>query len=284
MSKYNFVFLCLARDCADYLDIFFNFLDTFPTKVSSKIIFGENNSRDNTKKKINDYIHKSKKNHKLLNLTSLNKINDRIERITKGRHLLKNYLIKKKIKSDYVCVMDLDNVLSKELNLNYAKFKKLVNSLKKKNNKLNGISVKSKPYYYDILAFKSKKFDLPNILQIQRSKQFFNAYYLRKKYIYSLQRKINKQKKLMTISSFNGLCLYNYDDYILGDYYYRENKLINSNKLLNEHMKFNLSLNKLNKKHILIDDIFKLKTPEEHIPASNFFNFIYNKIKNFFLI
>jgi hypothetical protein len=280
MKKYNFIFLCLVRDCEDTLDIFFDFIKTFPKKIPLKVIFGENNSKDNSKTLINDFIKTNDIDIKLLNLKRLNSIDDRIKRITKGRHLLKNYILKNKLKSDFVCIMDVDDVLLNKTSLNLKNFMNLAKNLKKNKKKFNGISVGSKPYYYDILAFKSSELELPNILEIQKSRKILNAYKMRQKYIYTPQKKITKRKNMITISSFNGLCIYNYNDYILGDYYYKS-KISLENNFLNEHMKMNISLNNINKKKILIDNNFKLNTPKEHIPAKSLIDLFFKKILNY---
>ena len=281
MKRFDIIFLCLVRDCEKSLNIFFHFLDSFPKKKKVKVVFGENNSKDNTRKKIAHYKSKSLIDIELLNIKKLNKISDRITRITHGRYFLQKYILKKNYKSKIVCIADVDNVLKNKKNLTFNFFNKLIESLKKNRHILNGISVKTSPFYYDILASQSKKIKLPNILEIQKSKNIFKGYYLRKKFIFSNQKKINKIKKNFTLSSFNGMCLYNYDDYIKGDYFYKEKK---SNKIVkfNEHLKFNLSLHDKNEKYILIDDNFYLSTPDEHYPYDNFIDFFLSKLKNFF--
>lgn len=280
MNNYDFIFLCLVRDCENTLDIFINFLKTFPKTKKIKVIFGENNSKDNTKDKIINYKSNSILEFQLLNLKKLSNISDRITRITKGRYLLQKYIIKKKYKSKYICIIDVDDVLLNCKCLTYNKFKKLVEKLSKNSHLLNGISVKSKPVYYDILAFKSNKINLPNILEIQRSKSFSKAYSLRKKYIFSIQKKINNMQNIFSISSFNGMCIYNFEDYIMGNYFYKEKYNIRKVKL-NEHMKFNMSLNKKNGKFIFVDDKFFLNTPKEHLPPNNILSFWFIRLKNY---
>lgn len=280
MSKksYDVIFLSLAQNCAPSIQLYFNFLETFPKNFKKKIIIAENNSRDGTRNIISNYS-KLNKDVTLLKTDFLNKVEERILRITKGRLFLQKYIIKNKLKSKFVCLIDLDDVLNNKIK--FIEFSKILTYLKKNEKKLNGISVKSKPFYYDILSFKCDKFYLPNILELQKSKNvFFQSYFSRKKYIYSVQRKINGYKKLETISSFNGLCVYNYKDFIKGNYLFK--RKIANNNIMNEHMNFNISLNVINKKKILIFDDFFLNTPAEHSPPNNIIDFYTKKLKSYF--
>lgn len=272
-KKYKIIFLSLAQNCASTLKNYFNFLERFPKSYKIKIIIAENNSKDNTREIIENYS-KTNKDVTLLKTDFLNSIDERILRITRGRDFLQKYIIKYNLNSDFICVIDLDDVIKKKIN--FKNFIKVLRHLKKNKNKLNGISVKTNPYYYDILALKCQKFKTPNILKIQREKNILSAYSIRKKYIYSLQKKLNTEKKLYTISSFNGLCVYNYKDFIKGNYFYGENNKKRVN--FNEHIKFNTSLNNLNGKFIQISDQLFLSTPKEHLPASSFINFWFNRI------
>ena len=275
-KTYDIIFLSLAQDCASSLYLYFKFLKTFPKNLKKKIIIAENNSKDNTRDVILNYL-KLNDEITLVKTDFLNRVDERILRITKGRLFLQKYIIKNNLRSRFVCLIDLDDVLNK--NMKFKDFNKILLELKNKEKILNGISVKSKPFYYDILAFKCDKFYLPNILEMQRSKKIISAYSERKKYIYSLQRKINKEKKLKTISSFNGLCVYNFKDYIKGNYFLKDS---NKKKVtLNEHMKFNISLHQKNGKYIMINDNFFLSTPKEHLPANSFFEFWNIKINNY---
>lgn len=272
MNKNSIIFLSLAQNCSLTLKNYFNFLEKFPKSFKIKFIIAENNSKDNTRKILDDYS-KINKDMTLIKADFLNRVEERILRITKGRHFLKNYIIKKKLKSEFVCVIDLDNVLKQKIEL--KNFFQILKDLRKNKKELNGISVKSNPYYYDILALKCDRFNLPNILNIQRDKNIFSAYNIRKKHIYSIQKKVNSEKKLNTISSFNGLCVYNYNDFILGDYFYGEKN--KKKATFNEHIKFNLSLYKKNGKFIRISDKLYLSTPKEHFPPKNLFEFCLDK-------
>lgn len=278
MNKNSIIFLSLAQNCSSTLKNYFNFLDKFPKSYKIKSIIAENNSIDNTREILDNYS-KINGNMTIIKADFLNRVEERILRITKGRHFLKNYIINKKLKSEFVCVIDLDNVIKKKIE--FKNFFQILKDLKNNKNKLNGISVKSNPYYYDILALKCDKFKLPNILEIQRNKNIISAYNNRKKYIYLLQKKINFEKKLNTISSFNGLCVYNYNDFILGDYFYGEKN--KKKATFNEHIKFNLSIHKKNGKFIQISDKLFLTTPKEHNPPKNFLQFCLNKFSLKFL-
>ena len=67
-----------------------------------------------------------------------------------------------------------------------------------------------------ILSFRMKNFFMKNIYFIQQNYRI----QLRKKYLYTVS---NKFKNLYTISSFNGMCIYNYNDYKHGSYIEKNN-------------------------------------------------------------
>lgn len=113
-----------------------------------------------------------------------------------------------------------------------------------------------------------------NIYKIQSEKNF-DFYNKRKKYIYDYQVKISKMKDLLTISSFNGFCIYFFNDYKNSNY-------ISKNKNITpEHLYFNNNIYKKNKKFILMSNAIILNTPQEHMPYNYFFYFVFKKIINF---
>lgn len=113
MNKNSIIFLSLAQNCSSTLKNYFNFLDKFPKSYKIKSIIAENNSIDNTREILDNYS-KINGNMTIIKADFLNRVEERILRITKGRHFLKNYIINKKLKSEFVCVIDLDNVIKKK--------------------------------------------------------------------------------------------------------------------------------------------------------------------------
>ena len=162
----------------------------------------------------------------------------------------------------------MDDVINDEFNLNLIN--NLIEILKSNHDKYFGVSVASKPYYYDILNFESDEFQNKSIKQLQNNKSI-RSYEKRKKLIYDLQFNLSKKKNFECISAFNGLCLYFYDDYLKSNYI--ENKIDQTP----EHLFFNRNLNKILGKKILISDNH-LRMPNEHKPLTNIFHFIFEKI------
>ena len=63
-----------------------------------------------------------------------------------------------------------------------------------------------------------------------------------------------------TISSHNGLSIYNYDDYLIGNY------KVDTNNIKSEHISLNKSINKVTKKKIRMLNHLSVNTPPEHMP------------------
>jgi len=181
MSKKNIdiAFLGLAQNCEIYLDNFFKVLNEVKKKNSIKVLIGENDSKDLTFDKIhrniliNDDIQ-------FIDTTFIEKFNDRIERLALAREELKVTLEKLDISPKFVCVVDLDDVLNSSFNANTIY--DLIETLQKNKSKYFAISVKSKPYYYDILNFESDEFINHNVKSLQNNKKI-NSYSDRKKKI-----------------------------------------------------------------------------------------------------
>ena len=255
-SDYDIVFLSLARNCEKTIHKFFNFLEELKKndfKVLS--IVGENNSEDLTFDKIRRYSENSDL-VKLLDTTFIEKFDDRILRLSKARQHLKNFIHEQNITSKYICVIDLDEVI--EVGISYQKFISLKQMLDKNNDKFFAISVKTTPYYYDILNYEDQNNINLDILKLQNRKDLF-SYFERKKKIYNLQKRISEKDDLISISSFNGLCIYFFKDFING-YYYQES----NNNPIPEHLNLNRLIKKKTNKDILVSNQLILRMPEEH--------------------
>ena len=273
INNYDIVFLSLARNCEKTVEIFFNFLEDLE-KNNYKVlsIVGENNSEDLTFDKLRRYSETSNL-LRLLDTTFIEKFNDRIIRLSKARQYLKNYLEEKRITSKYVCVIDLDEVISE--GINYKEFITIKETLDKGCDKLFGISVKTSPYYYDILNYEDKDNINLNILKLQNTKDLF-SYFERKKKIYNLQKKITSMDESLSISSFNGLCLYLYEDYINGFYFQEKN-----NNPIPEHLNLNRLIKNKTKKDIIFLNKLIFRMPEEHRPIFSFIHFLINKFTKY---
>ncbi len=270
-EKYDIIFLGLAQNCEQHIDKFFNIIEILSHKLKLHVMIGENNSNDFTFDKIKKFQNKTKVDFKFVDTTFIEQYPDRIKRLASARQKLKENILELKIESDYVCVVDLDDVLNN--NFNDKLIHSLIEILKINRLKYFAVSVSSKPYYYDILNFESSEFPNLNIKQLQNNRTL-NSYTNRKKYIYDVQKKISKKKSFECISAFNGLCLYIYEDFIKSSY------LEDSIDVTPEHLYLNRNINKVSNKSILVTD-FHLQMPNEHKPIGNILSFIFEKIFKF---
>ena len=120
------------------------------------------------------------------------------------------------------------------------KFQNLLNFLQDNKNKYFALSVKSVPYYYDILNFESKNFPNTDVKKIQLDKKI-NSYKMRKKKIYDIQKKITELDNFECISVFNGMCIYNFQDYLLGEYF--NDASSKQEDTIPEHLNLNRKIN-----------------------------------------
>lgn len=272
-NVYDLIFLGLTQDCEKTLPGFFREIEKISKYKNIKVIIGENASNDFTFDLIQKQINKSEV-YDLVDTTFIEKFDDRIKRLALARQALKEYLITQKFKSKFICVIDLDEVLNETFNLHLLD--NLCSQLIQNEDKYFGISVSSKPYYYDILNFENE--DFPNffIKNLQNNKSL-KSYKNRKKFIYDVQKKLSNKFSFECISAFNGLCLYQYKEYILSNY------TVDEVDQTPEHLLFNRYLNKILKKKILVSSNY-FNMPEEHKPLNNIISFITEKFVKYFYI
>ena len=270
---YDLVILGLTQNCEKYLDYFFKDIKLASNHLNIKIIIGENGSSDYTFEK----IHKARLDIDFVDTTIVEQYRNRIFRLAKARQMLLDHIRHKNYQSKYICVMDLDDVL--ENCLIYENLKKLMTILEKNRNKYFAISTQSKPYYYDILSF-LKDPDFNNNIQEIMTKKFFFSYFLRKSKIYDVQKSLSQINSFECASSFNGMCIYFFDEFIKSNYF----DLDINKKIIPEHINLNLKLLKLTKKKILVTNEVYVNMPFEHKPISSFINFIIIKIIKYCLI
>ena len=265
---FDIVFLGLARNVSTTINSFMeSCYKLSDTGLNICVIIGENGSIDDTRKILKNYDPSKIKFH-YINTDFLNLYKNRIIRLTQGREFLKNYLKENNIISNYISVVDLDEVIKDGINV--KQYLKALEILEKNKKFFFAISSKSNPYYYDMLPLKIIDYYEFDIYKIQRTFKIFNFYRNRKKYIYDFQKKISKMKDISTLSSHNGLTTYFYNDFMSGSYIDSKNEPIKS-----EHVNLNLSINKKTKKFVLMTNTINLKTPQEHMPL-NFSQFLIN--------
>lgn len=272
-KELEIIFLGLAQNCEKFLDNFFKEIDKISYEKKISVFIGENGSSDYTFDKIQKKISKNKI-YNFIDTTFIEKYQDRIKRLAHARQCLLDKIIELNLRSKFICVLDLDDVINDKFNLNLIH--NLCETLIKNQDKYFGISLNSKPYYYDILNFESEEFPNMNIKKLQNNKKF-NSYQERKKFIYKVQKKISQKKIFETISAFNGLCIYKFDEYITSKY------LEDTKDQTPEHLYFNRMLSKnLNKKILVTENFFRM--PKEHKPLNNIFQFIFEKFIKYLTI
>ena len=277
-KNYDIIFTGLAQNCENHIDRFFKIYEEVKKKYKAIAIISENNSTDFTFDKIIKKTFEDK-DIKFIDSTSIEKFDDRIHRLAHARQQQKEFIFQEKLKAKFIIVIDLDDVLS--FNFDNLIFRKLINFLEKNRNKYFGLSVKSLPYYYDILNFESEDFPNTNIKKIQLDRKI-DSYQIRKKKIYKVQKKISNLKDFECISAFNGMCIYNYEDYLLGNYF--EDKNLKEEDTIPEHLNLNRKIHYLTKKYIYVSDELNFKMPDEHRPLLNIFSFFFNKFLKYFSV
>ena len=266
-SKIDIAFLGLAQNCEKHLPKFFSVIKEISQKKKIEVYIGENGSDDFTFGVIQKNIADNNKNINFIDTTFIEEFDDRIKRLALARQTLKNILIQSNLKPKFVCVVDLDDVLNHNFNSNMIE--NLIVLLDEKKDQYFGISVNSKPYYYDILNFESDEFPNRYIKKLQNNKSI-KSYNDRRNFIYKVQHLLTKKKFFDCISGFNGLCIYRYEEYIKSDY------VENAKDQTPEHLFFNRYLNKTLDKKILVTNNF-FKMPDEHKPLNNIFQFVFEK-------
>lgn len=269
---YDLIFLGVAKNCAEYLDYFFQAVRNISDDFRVKLIIGENGSDDNTLNKIrNSFL-----NVDFVDTSFIEQYPNRIFRLAKARQEVLDYLRKKNFQSRYICVIDFDDVLKKTLIEKNLKI--IIHILEENKNKYFGISSQSRPYYYDILNFLDEK-NFNNNLKLMDNKSIF-SYPERKKKIYNLQKNLSNLESFECTSSFNGMCVYFFDEFIKSNYF----GLDLDGKIIPEHINLNKILAKITKKKILVTNKAFVNMPLEHKPIFSFFHFLFSKLKKYFLI
>ena len=259
-KNYDIIFLGLARNIENTIYNFFSSVEKLSKSQQILVIIGENSSTDKTRNILENYKNKNFE-FIFLKTDSLKNIKNRISRLTHGRQFLKNFIDQNNFKSKFVSIIDLDSVI--KLGFDDECFLLSLKKLEKNKETIFGVSAKSKPYYYDLLPLIIKDYFEFDVYNIQTQLKLFTIYSDRKKFIYDFQKRITKMRDVNTISSHNGLTIYLYEDYLLGNYINEK-----SNKIVSEHINLNKKINQVTNKFILMSNQIQLNTPEEHMPLS----------------
>ncbi len=258
----SIVFLCLARDCATTLGVFFNYVEALRSSgVKCDVLIGENGSRDNTRAII---VSAGSRNVQLVDTSAMSAGATRLNRMAIGREILLHAARDLNLLDhNFVCVADLDNVMVRP-----PEVAAMLRSLTQldSDETLFAISATSQPVYYDLLALRASGHDYtPLHTAIEEAKRKPLAYFqFHRDRIYRWQHEVTRQIPLRCESAFNGLCIYKASDYNLGSY------LADSDLPVAEHVAFNASIGRRSGRQILISPELVLDTPGDHRPVNVF--------------
>jgi len=265
----NILFLCLARNCESTLPTFFSYLEHLRSfGLLCTAIIGENGSRDNTRTLVEQTICPG---IELFDTAFMESEKSRLRRMAKGRQALLEAANCRGVDHDYVCVVDLDGVISEP-----PAPEAVMNGIErlKSDDDLFAIGATSLPVYYDLLSLRTEGHDYSNLnAEIAVAKKRpFSYFHFHQRRIYRNQRLMTRPYPIHCTSSFNGFCLYNASDYWLGTY------RAHNEASVCEHVTFNLSIAHATGKRMLILPELTVRAPADHAPVG-FFRFWHDRIK-----
>jgi hypothetical protein len=267
-STINLLFLCLARDCAKTIPTFFSYLrrlDDYGFRCAA--IIGENGSRDGTRALITRAVGER---IALLDTSFMAQAENRLQRMAMGREALKRKACERQNSPDYVCVADLDNVMSAPPDP--AAVAAAIGRLRADGN-LFAVGANSTPFYYDLLSLRAAGHDYSSLnAEIARAKKNpFTYFQFHQRRIYDRQQQATSQQPMRCLSSFNGFCVYDASSYGQGTY-----RAGNEAEIC-EHVTFNLSIARHTGKDMLIAPELIVQMPPDHAPTG-FFRFWVDRI------
>jgi hypothetical protein len=264
------LFLCLARDCADTIPLFFAYLERLAGYgFRYTAIIGENGSSDRTRMLIEEAAGPK---ITLLDTAFMEEGGSRLIRMAMGRQALLDAAEARGIGEDYICVCDLDNVMA--IPPDPAAVRASIERLQT-DATLFAIGASSFPVYYDVLSLRIAGCDSLSSLNTEiadakkRPLSYFRFYQER---IYRNQRLMTSAAPILCASSFNGFCLYKASDYRLGSYRAGDEADVC------EHVNLNLSIGSITGKKMLISPDLVIQAPADHIPVG-FFRFWADRIR-----
>jgi len=256
VSPIGILFLCLARNCAKTLPLFFAYLKHLEgQEFRCRAIIGENGSSDGTRTLIEQA---NGPRLELLDTTFMADAKSRLVRMAVGRQAILEAAEARGIAEDYICVCDLDNVMTKPPNA--AIVRTAIERLRT-DKTLFAIGATSSPVYYDLLSLRVEGHDLSHLnAEITVAKKKPLSYYrFYQQRIYSNQRLMTRSDPIFCASSFNGFCIYNSHDYRLGSYRAPDEAEVC------EHVSLNLSVGFITGKRIQIMPELTIQAPTDHL-------------------
>jgi len=267
-ASISILFLCLARDCAETIPVFFSYLQRLEDQgFRCAAIIGENGSRDATRELIK---RATGVRVALLDTSFMAQTKGRLVRMAMGREALLQKVRERDDAFDYICVADLDNIMVEPPEP--AAVKRAIDRLCA-DETLFAVGAVSKPVYYDLLSLRAESHDYRNLTaEIARAKRAPLTYFqFHQQQIYKNQKRVSIANPLRCLSSFNGFCVYNASDYRLGSYRASDEADVC------EHVTFNLSIARETEKNMLIAPELVVRTPSDHAPVG-FFRFWSDRI------
>jgi hypothetical protein len=262
------LFLCLARNCAPTIPLFFNFLQRLRAEgLPCTAIIGENGSSDATR----ILIEQAGPEITLLDTGIMAQAASRLSRMALGRQALLNAALQRGLREEFICVMDLDNVA--EVPPSPASVRAAIERLRN-DASLFAVGATSSPVYYDLLSLRLNGFDfLANLNAdiLNAKKKPFSYYRFHCKCIYRNQKLLTNTAPVLCASSFNGFCIYKATDFLCGSYRAPDEAEVC------EHVSLNLSIGAATSRRMLIAPELSIQAPSDHIPVG-FIRFWFDRI------
>lgn len=256
LSNKTIAICILARDCEESLKRNIPQIEILREYFSeSYVVVIENDSKDDTKRILQDWAEKREKTiilSKDTNTVTMPSKNEsfsnpgasfyRLEKMARYRNVYLNCLRDRKIKTDFVAVIDIDlaQIYPEEIIKNiinapndwsglFANGKWYVN--------LFGIKIPTK--YYDLLAYVPREADTYELT-------YKEIYYAQD----DIERKLKSTAYVECKSAGGGICIYKYDAIIQGTYATQKNTKSTYNEAICEHISINKGASKFGKLYI----------------------------------
>lgn len=251
-------FLALARNCAGTLPSFMEFVKTLESGgLQCDVLIGENGSRDGTRRMLGDL--QARGCLRLIDTAFMADIPGRYERLAGGREFLKNALVESGSAPVAVCVVDVDSAM--KVPPSRDGFLSALEILKTR--KYFAVGATSDPVFYDLLSYEddTQSFAWLSQAVIEAKRHPLGYFRYVRDEVYRRLPDFTRDTPMECISSFNGLCLYRFDDYAGSSY------LAGAEPAVCEHITFNRRLAAMTGERMVISPALTLSTPPEHRPT-----------------
>jgi hypothetical protein len=256
--EHEIIVLALAKNCLVYLQKFTDvMLSLHRAGINAVAVVGENGSTDGSTEFLESEFAKQAKITRL-DTSSMSDFASRLERMAHGREMLLSFMVERGMTSEYVLVIDVDDVME---GINAETITKAIRTIENRND-IFAVTPKSKPYYYDVLAYRSENictnpaFIFDKNANIPGFVRAILYYYI----VDKVSKFIDQNEDHYVYSAFNGFSLYRYDNYKTGTYesiYARD---------VCEHVTFNMGISLRYGKWVFVSKDIEIDMPKEHDP------------------